>query len=106
MINVFGSAFFKIQSSQSNPLVYPSIWFKEQKQEACVIVSFGKYGCELPKLPKDTNKIVESFSKNSHKVYFGSVFFHHPNQKYTENILPLYRGHETGIKFSELKLLN
>ena len=97
---------FKIQSSQSNPLVYPSIWFKEQKQEACVIVNFGRYGYELPQLPKDTDKIIESFSQNTHKVYFGSVLFYHPNQKDTEDILPLYRGHETGIKFSELKLLN
>ena len=96
---------FKISSSQGNPAVNPSIWFKGKEKHECIIVGSAKFGDYLPELPADVTDIIKSVSDVTDAVHFASVCFYHPEQKNFEDVLPLYRGHGTGIKFSGLKLI-
>ena len=97
---------FEIFSSQGNPSVHPSVWFKGEEKDECVIVSSAKFGGYMPELPSNIDNIIESVSGVTDKLHFASVCFHHPEQKNNEDVLPLFRGHRTGIKFSGLSLIN
>ncbi len=97
---------FKILSSQGNPSVYPSLWFAGKEKKECVVVSSSRFGEQLPQLPLNINDITKIASKMTDKVYFAPVFFFHPQQKKYKEVLPLYRGHETGFHFSGLERLS
>ena len=60
----------------------------------------------MPKLLSNIDDIIKKVTVVTDKVYFASVFFYHSDQKNNEEVLPLYRGHNTGIKFSGLSLIN
>ena len=94
---------FKILSSQGNPSVHPSLWFKGEEKDECVIVGSARFGEYKPELPNNVNDIIKSVSKITNKVHFASVGFFHPNQKNSKEILPLYRCHGTGIQFKGLE---
>ena len=96
---------FKIFSSQGNPSVNPSLWFKGKEKDECVIISSARFGDYMPELPSNIDDIIKSVSSVTDKVHFASVCFHHPEQKNNEDVLPLYRGHLTGMKFSGLSLI-
>ena len=94
---------FKIFSSQGNPSVHPSLWFKGEEKDECVIVGSARFGEYKPELPDNIDDIIRSVSKVTDKVHFAAVGFYHPKQRDHEEVLPLYRGHETGIQFKGLE---
>ena len=96
---------FRILSSQGNPSVHPSIWFKGQEKDECVIVSSAKFGGYMPELPSNIDNIIENVSSITKKVHFASVCFCHPDQKNNKDVLPLYRGYGASIKFNGLRIL-
>ena len=53
---------FKIFSSQGNPSVNPSIWFKGKERDECVIVGSAKFGDAMPEIPSNIDNIVKSVS--------------------------------------------
>ena len=97
---------FKIFSSQGNPSVHPSLWFKGEEKDECVIVGSAKFGGYMPELPSNIDDIIESVSSVTDRVHFASVCFYHPEQKNNEDVLPLYRGHGAGMKFSGLSIIS
>jgi len=101
-----GKLGFKILSSQGNPSVHPSLWFKGEEKDECVVIGSARFGDYVPELPSNIDAIIESVSSATDRVHFASVCFYHPEQKNNENVLPLYRGHSTGMKFSGLSLIN
>ena len=50
--------------------------------------------------------IIESVSSITDRVHFASVCFYHPKQKNNQDVLPLYRGHGAGMKFSGLSIIS
>ncbi len=96
---------YKILSSQGNPSVQPSLWFESDKKNECVIVGSARFGENMPELPANIEEVFQSVSCTTNKVYFATVSFYHPEQKNNKEVLPLYRGHNTGIQFSGLTLL-
>ena len=96
---------FKIFSSQGNPSVHPSLWFKGKEKDECVIVGSARFGGYIPELPTNIDDIIKTVSNVTDKVHFASVCFYHPKQKNNNDVLPLYRGHGTAIKFNGLRTL-
>ena len=96
---------FKIFLSQGNPSVYPSLWFKGKEKDECVIVGSARFGGYIPELPTNIDDIIKTVSNVTDKVHFASVCFYHPKQKYNNDVLPLYKGHGTAIKFNGLRTL-
>ena len=94
---------FKIFSSQGNPSIQPSLWFKGEKKDECVIVGSAKFGEKKPELPDNIDDIINSVSKVTDKVHFASVTFCHPEQRNKDEVLPIYRGHGILIQFTGLK---
>ena len=90
----------EILSSQGNPKVHPSLWFNGKEKKECVIVGSAKFGDFMPELPPNINDIINDVSNVTDKVHFAKVCFHHPDQKNHQEVLPLFRGHGTGIQFS------
>ena len=75
---------------------------------ATSVVASGSAKASLNYKGTATNSVRYSFNVSSvtDKVHFASVCFYHPDQKNNEDVLPLYRGHGTGMKFSGLSLIN
>jgi len=96
---------FKIFSSQGNPSVHPSLWFKGEEKDECVVVGSARYGDYMPDIPSNIDDIIHSVSCVTDRIHFASVCFYHPEQKNIDVALPLYRGHGTGIKFFGMNLI-
>ena len=60
----------------------------------------------MPELPSNIDDIIESVSSITDRVHFASVCFYHPKQKNNQDVLPLYRGHGAGMKFSGLSIIS
>ena len=93
----------KICSSQGNPEVNPSIWFSDNDNIGAVIITSKRYGQDKSLSSNELKKIIKSINYIAHDIYTITVELCSPNQKNIDEILPLYRGHATELKFSDFK---
>jgi len=100
-----------IMSWQSNPGVYPSIWFEDEIGPQYVIVSAVRYPVKEGKLPKNIEEIKREHKKLSSMGHFTSVMLVNTNDpfdflaKKNGNFLPLIRGVGMVPKIGELQPL-
>lgn len=88
----------RIMSWQSDPLVYPSLWYEGDTGPEYVVVGSARRPIREAKLPLNIENIKASSAKMSGKGYFVSVVLaahddpFDPNAEENGNFLPLIRG--------------
>jgi hypothetical protein len=103
--HILENADAKILSSQSNPAVYPSIWFEHKNGPEWVVVRMKTYANQQS---TDGPSLETVAAECNHMGQIGSVAdvtFINAKQSQKDNspALPLLRGHPAEIKFSGLK---
>ena len=93
---------FEIMSWQSNPEVYPSIWFADESGPMYVVVGAGRYPLQEAPMPPTIKGIIEKASRMSDRGFFSSIVLANaddpfdPTAAESGNFLPLLRG--SGMK--------
>lgn len=88
----------KIQSTQSDPMVSPSIWFVDGDKLSWVVVKAARYPAMSAERPLDINDTAQSLNRAGYSGYFASVAVANandpfdPTAKETGNYLRLHRG--------------
>lgn len=89
----------QIQSTQSDPLVNPSIWFVDNDKLSWIVVRAARYPVKTATKPQNLNEMATSMLKAGYSGYFASVGVassedpFDPNAESNKNYLPLLRGH-------------
>ena len=89
-------------SSQGDPMVFPSLWFIRNNKKEWVYLKVARYDDEPPLIENYIDVIREHCAHLNGEGNYASVGFAHPEQGDGE-VMPLYRGHRTAIKFSGLE---
>lgn len=98
---------FELIGWQSNPNVYPSIWFqgKSGKPE-WVMVGFSRKSKTPAQLPDNIQSIIEQYSKISPFGYFAPVYPASSDDPFDPLIgtrAPMYRGHKLVVMYKGLE---
>ena len=91
----------EIMSSQSNPSVYPSIWFVGASGPEWVAVRMRTYPNQKPAYNCDLERVASGCSHMSKIGNVAEVTFFNPNQEHGDSspVLPIFRGHGASLKF-------
>ncbi len=83
-----------VKNAQSNPEIFPAIWFETDSQISYVIVSAVRYPVRRAPSPDNMNEIVHLPQLSGFSGFFASVGICHSDQLKAENtaVLPLWRG--------------
>lgn len=101
----------EIMSWQSNPAVYPSLWYVGDAGPEYVVVSSARHPATEAKSPPNIENIKASSARMSDKGYFISVVLANhddpfdPNAKENGNFLPLVRGLGMHVKMGDMESL-
>ena len=95
----------EIMSRNSNPSVYPSIWFVGKNGPEWVAVRMTSYPNPEPAHDCDLGKVAASCVQISEVGNTADVTIFNADQKFEDDspILPILRGHAASIKFDGLK---
>lgn len=98
---------FDVTSSQSNPLVQPSLWFQGEEGLEWVIVKTGTSASKNLIGECDIASIKERCGTISSKGHVAVVTFANEHQGFSEgsDVLPILRGHGAHIQFKGLEKL-
>jgi hypothetical protein len=87
-----------IQSTQSDPMVNPSIWFADGDKLSWVVVKAARYPVKSAPRPHNMDEMTQSLRRSGYSGYFASVAVANANDPFdptaekTGNYLPLFRG--------------
>ena len=87
-----------IQSTQSDPMVNPSIWFVDGDKLSWIVVKAARYPSMSAERPLNMDDMTRSLTKAGYSGYFASVAVANANDPFdptaatTGNYLPLFRG--------------
>jgi len=98
----------EVKNAQSNPEIFPAIWFQSESQTSYVIVSAVRYPVKRALPPHNMDEIIHSFQHFKYSGFFASASIAHRDQEMTENsiIVPLYRGDALISNFPGIEAIN
>lgn len=98
----------EVKNAQSNPKIFPAIWFQSDSQTSYVIVSAVRYPVKRALYPDNMDEIVHSFQSFECSGFFASVGIAHTDQKKAKNtdIIPLWRGDAMNSNFPGIEAIN